>query len=128
VTTRSYRNFVRPAFGPMPADDIGEVEWQMWIDELSREGLTRSRISTHVAVASAIYAWALVPSRRYATSNPLRLVELPPNDEKPRLRVASALEAAQLLEALALLWRTPRRPTSATRRLSHGTWSVRRRP
>ena len=52
-------------------------------------------------MASAIYAWALVPSRRYATSNPLRLVELPPNDEKPRLRVAFALEAAQLLEALA---------------------------
>lgn len=99
--TRSYRNFIRPEFGPMPADDIGEVEWQMWIDELSREGLTRSRISTHVAVASAIYAWALVPSRWYATSNPLRLVELPPNDEKPRLRVAFALEAARLLEALA---------------------------
>jgi hypothetical protein len=94
--TRSYRNFVRPEFGPMPADDIGEVEWQMWIDALSREGLSRSRISTHVAVASAIYAWALVPSRRYATSNPLRLVELPPNDEKPRLRVAFALETAQL--------------------------------
>jgi hypothetical protein len=52
--TRSYRNFVRPEFGPMPANDIGEVEWQMWIDELSREGLTRSRISTHVAVDSTL--------------------------------------------------------------------------
>ena len=98
---RSYRNFLRPEFGPMPADDIGEVEWQMWVDYLSREGLSRSRITTHVAVASAIYAWAIVPSRQLATRNPLRLVELPPNDEKPRLRVAFAPEAEQLLEALA---------------------------
>jgi hypothetical protein len=32
----------------------------------------------HVAVASAIYAWAIAPSRRHAERNPLRLVELPP--------------------------------------------------
>jgi hypothetical protein len=43
----------------MPADEIGEIEWQMWIDRLSSEGLSRSRIASHVAVASAIYAWAL---------------------------------------------------------------------
>jgi integrase len=98
--TRSYRNFLRPEFGPFPADDIGEVEWQMWVDRLSREGLSRSRITTHVAVASAIYAWATAPSRRLAERNPLRLVELPPTDEKPRLRVAFAPEAEQLLDAL----------------------------
>jgi hypothetical protein len=34
---RSYSNFLRPEFGPMVADDIGEVEWQMWVDRLSRE-------------------------------------------------------------------------------------------
>src|SRR4051794_2945836 len=98
---RSYRSFLRPEFGPFAADDIGEVEWQTWVDGLSREGLSRSRITTHVAVASAIYAWAIVPSRRLAARNPLRLVELPPNDEKPRLRVAFAPEAEQLLEALS---------------------------
>ena len=32
----------------------------MWVDQLSREGLSRSRIANHVAVASSIYAWALV--------------------------------------------------------------------
>jgi integrase len=96
----SYRNFLRPEFAPMVADEIGEIEWQMWVDRLSREGLSRSRIASHVAVASAIYAWATAPSRRYATRNPLRLVELPPNDEKPRLRVAFAPEAKQLLAAL----------------------------
>jgi hypothetical protein len=51
----------------MPADEIGGVEWQMWVDYLSREGLSRSRITTHVAVASAIYAWASVPSRQLET-------------------------------------------------------------
>jgi integrase len=97
---RSYCNFLRREFGPIVADDIGELEWQMWIDRLAGEGLTRSRIAGHVAVASAIYAWAMTPSRRYARRNPLRLVELPPNDEKPRLRVALAPEASQLLSAL----------------------------
>jgi integrase len=42
----------------------------------------------------------MTPSRRYAERNPLQLVELPPRDEKPRLRVAPAAEAAQLLAAL----------------------------
>jgi integrase len=97
---RSYRNVLEPVFGPMVADEIGEVEWQMFVDRLASEGLSRSRIASHVAVASAIYSWALVPSRRFVSRNPLRLVELPPNDEKPRLRVAFAREAAQLLAAL----------------------------
>lgn len=84
----------------MVAEEICEVEWQMWVDQLSSEGLSRSRIASHVAVASAIYAWALSPSRRFVTRNPLRLFELPPNDEKPRMRVAFAEEATQLLAAL----------------------------
>jgi integrase len=96
----AYRNFLRPELGPMVADEIGELEWQMWVDRLSREGLSRSRIAGHASVASAIYAWGMSPSRRYATRNPLRLVELPPSDEKARLRVALAPEAAKLLAAL----------------------------
>ena len=96
----SYENYLEPEFGAMVADEISEVEWQIWIDRLSASGLSRSRIASHVAVASAIYAWALTPSRRFVSRNPLRLVELPPNDEKPRLRVAFAPEAAQLLAAL----------------------------
>ena len=97
---RSWLHVLRPEFGPMVAEEISEVEWQMWVDQLSREGLSRSRIANHVAVASSIYAWALSPSRRFVTRNPLRMVELPPNDEKPRLRVALVPEAEQLLAAL----------------------------
>jgi integrase len=85
----------------MVADEIRDVELQMWVDRLSREGLSRSRISTFVAIASAIYTWALTPTRRYVTRNPLRLIELPPADEQPRLRVAFAPEAAQLVAARA---------------------------
>ena len=53
-----------------------------------------------MAVASGIYAWASAPSRKLTKRNPLRDVELPPNDEKPRMRVALAPEAAALLAAL----------------------------
>lgn len=35
---RSYRHFLRPEFGPMVADEINELEWQMWVDRLGREG------------------------------------------------------------------------------------------
>ena len=97
---RSYRNFLRPEFGALIADEIDERVWQTWIDRLSGEALSRSRIAGHVAVASAIYAWAGAPTRQHVAGNPLRHVELPPNDERPRLRVTPAAEAATLLGAL----------------------------
>ena len=46
----------------MVAEEITEVDWQMWVDQLSREGLSRSRIANHVSVASSIYAWACRPA------------------------------------------------------------------
>ena len=97
---RSWRYRLLPEFGPRIAEEITEIDWQRWIDELARSGLSRSTIAKHVSVASGIYAWASAPSRRLVPRNPLRLVELPPNDEKPRLRVALAPEAAALLAAL----------------------------
>jgi hypothetical protein len=97
---RTYLHYLRPHFRPRAAEEIGEFEWQAWVDKLSLDGLSRSRIAGHVSVASAIYAWASTPTRRFVTRNPLRLVELPPWDEKPRMRVAFAPEAAELLAAL----------------------------
>jgi integrase len=81
-------------------DRTVDLSAQMFVDRLASEGLSRSPITSHAAVASAIYSWALTPSRRFVSRNPLRLVEVPPNDEKPRLRVAFAPEAAQLLAVL----------------------------
>jgi integrase len=63
-------------------------------------GLSRSRIANHLAVARAIYGWASRPTRRLVDRNPLAGIELPPNDEKPRTRVADADEAASLIAAL----------------------------
>jgi integrase len=97
---RSLKYHLLPEFGPRYASEISELDWQAWIDKLARRGLARSTIAKHISVASDIYAWAAAPSRRLVSRNPLRLVELPPNDEKPRLRVALAPEAAQLLAAL----------------------------
>ena len=97
---RSWKYRLKPELGLRIAEEITEIDWQRWIDSLARSGLSRSTIAKHVSVASGIYAWASAPSRRLVPRNPLRLVELPPNDEKPRLRVALAPEAAALLAAL----------------------------
>src|ERR1700753_2141907 len=104
---RSLKYHLLPHFGPMHAAEISELDWQAWIDKLARRGLSRSTIAKHISVASDIYACAPAPSRRLVTRNPLRLVELPPNDEKPRLRVALAAEAAALLAALEAEDRLP---------------------
>jgi integrase len=97
---RSLNNQLEEEFGARPAAEIVEVEWQMWADRLAREGISRSRIRNHLAVASAIYGWASRPTRRLVDRNPTLAVELPPNDERPRMRVCTAEEAAQLLAAL----------------------------
>lgn len=93
---------------PAPSDfeNVGAVQldeqaWQAWVDRLAREGLSRSRIANHLAVVSAIYGWASRSTRRIVPRNPTLAVELPPNDEQPRERVATADEAALLLAALA---------------------------
>jgi integrase len=97
---RSLRYALVPEFGARPASEIEDREWQTWVDRLSREGLSRSRIANHLAVARAIYGWASRPTRRLVERNPLLGIELPPNDEKPRTRVANADEAAALIAAL----------------------------
>jgi integrase len=97
---RRWKYTLRPEFGDRFAGELTEMDWQRWVDQLAREGLSRSSIAQLVSLASGIYAWAAAPSRRLVERNPLRLLELPPNDEKPRMRVALAPEAAALLAAL----------------------------
>ena len=67
---RSYRNVLRPEFGSLVAEEIDERLWQKWVDQRSSEGLSRSRISGHLAVASAIYAWSAAPTRQHVSRNP----------------------------------------------------------
>ena len=97
---RSLRLVLKPEFGARPAGEIRPTEWQMFIDRLAREGLSRSRIANHLAVVRAIYSWASRPTRRLVGANPTIGIELPPVDEVTRDRVATASEAAALLAPL----------------------------
>jgi integrase len=104
TTIPTYRRdltyLLKPRFGERPADGIDEREWQAFFDELTRTGLSYSRLANVKAVAGSIYAWALHRTRRHVTSNPLAYVDLGPNLGKRRERVALAEEAADLLLAL----------------------------
>ena len=61
---RRWEYKVRPEFGDRFAGELTEMDWQRWIDELARKGLSRSTIAQLCAVASGIYAWASAPPRR----------------------------------------------------------------
>lgn len=104
---RSLRHVLLPEFGARPAAEIGANEWQVFVDRLARDGLSRSRISNHLAVVRAIYSWASRPTRRLVPVNPTIGVELPPVDEVERDRAATADEAAALLEPLSPADRVP---------------------
>jgi integrase len=104
---RTLRTRLVPEFGVRYAAEITERDWQLWVDQLSEDGLSRSRIANMLSVASAIYGWAARPTRQLVPRNPVRDVELPPNDERPRTRVAPLDEAEQLLAALDLADRVP---------------------
>jgi hypothetical protein len=48
--------------------ELTEVDWQRWIDQLTRQGLSRWSIAQLISLASGIYAWAAAPSRRSSTA------------------------------------------------------------
>jgi integrase len=104
---RSLRHVLIPQFGPRPASEINSQEWQLFVDRLARDGLSRSRIANHLAVVRAIYSWACRPTRRLVPANPTIGVELPPVDEVKRDRAATADEAEALLAPLSPEDRVP---------------------
>src|SRR4051794_4189728 len=61
---RRWEDKVRPEFGDRFAGELTEMDWQRWIDQLTRQGLSRSSIAQLISLASGIYAWAAAPSRR----------------------------------------------------------------
>ena len=89
-----------PAFEDQSAAVLDEQHWQAWVDDQAEAGLSRSRIANQLAVVSAIYGWGSRSTRRLVPRNPTTAVELPPNDERPRERVATAQEATVLLDVL----------------------------
>ena len=104
---RSLRHVLLPEFGARPAGEVSAREWQLFVDRLAREGLSRSRIANHLAVVRAIYAWASRPTRRLVAENRTIGVELPPVDERVRDCAATAEAAEALLEPLSPRDRVP---------------------
>jgi integrase len=97
---RAYRNFLRPEFGPVIADDIGELEWQMWCDRLQPR---RPHPLAHIEPGRCRLGDLRLgdhPDPTLRLAKPAPAHRAAPNDERPRLRVAFASEAEQLLAAL----------------------------
>jgi integrase len=86
--------------GRRPIASLDDSYWQSLIDELVRTGKSYSRIATYLAVIRHIYAYARRPNLRLVNADPTRDLAMPANDSKPRERVATREEAAQLVEAV----------------------------
>ena len=86
--------------GHLPLAALDDAYWQSLIDELVGEGKSYWRIASYLAVIRHVYAYARRANRRLVASDPTREVTMPANDGKMRERVATADEAAKLIEAL----------------------------
>jgi integrase len=86
--------------GHRPLAALDDAYWQSLVDELVGAGKSYSRIATYLAVIRHVYAYARRANRRLVPSDPTREVAMPANDGKIRERVATAEEAARLIEAL----------------------------
>jgi len=86
--------------GARPIVTLDDAYWQSFVDELVRTGKSYSRIATYLAVIRHIYAYARRANRRLVPADPTRDLEMPANDGKPRERVATKEEAAEVLAAV----------------------------
>jgi integrase len=86
--------------GRRPLSALDDAYWQSFVDELARSGKSYSRISTYLAVIRHIYVYAKRANRRLVPSDPTRELAMPANDGRPRERVATKEEAAQLVDAI----------------------------
>lgn len=66
VTEAQLRYVLTPEFGARAASEIDEREWQTWVDSLSRQGLSRSRLANHLAAPGDLWPGEPrdAPSRR----------------------------------------------------------------
>jgi integrase len=86
--------------GRLPIASLDDAYWQSLVDELVRSGRSYSRIATYLAVIRHVCAYARRANRRIVPGDPTRELVMPANDGKPRERVATKEEAAQLVQAL----------------------------
>jgi integrase len=86
--------------GRQPIAALDDAYWQSLVDELVSDGKSYSRIATYLVVIRHVYAYARRANQRLVVTDPTREVAMPANDGKVRERVATAEEAAKLIEAL----------------------------
>jgi integrase len=86
--------------------DVSRGDVQRLVDDMTRAGASGSRIRSVVNAVRSLYRWA--QDRELVGHDPAANVRLPAMDAKPRDRVATPVEFAQLLGALkpedALPW------------------------
>jgi integrase len=80
--------------------DVSRGDVQQLVDDLTRAGMSGSRIRSVVNALRSLYRWA--QDRELAGHDPAANVRLPAMDATPRDRVATPAEFAKLLDALAL--------------------------
>jgi integrase len=80
-------------------DALSRGQIQKAVDDLRREGLSSSRISSIVNAVRSLYRWAI--NREMAPEDPASLIQLPACDSKKRDRVARPGEFAHLIRWLA---------------------------
>jgi integrase len=80
--------------------DISRGDVQRLVDELTRQGLSGSRVRSVVNALRSLYRWA--QDRELVGHDPAANVRLPAMEAKPRDRVATPIEFAALLDALEL--------------------------
>ena len=100
------RRHVLGGYGDRPAASLTAQDWQLLVDELHRGGdehapLARNSLQVLMSALGAVYRWACAPTRGYLSANTVRGLEMPARDEKGRDRIASPVEARQLLDALS---------------------------
>lgn len=63
---RTLRRLLIPQFGGRHAIEITEVDWQRWVNRLSEEGLSRSRIANMISVVTSLRVGRVAqPYRRF---------------------------------------------------------------
>lgn len=80
--------------------DIRRGQVQQLVDDLTRKGRSGSRIRSVVDALRSLYQWA--QDRELTARNPAELVRLPAMEAKPRNRVATPPEFADLLATCVL--------------------------